>query len=97
MPKGLSVWYIEEWYFFVQVFLPFRVQQMGPYSVPLQYQHLRFGHFAAAGRGFPGPPDPVDILFDALFGKIILFGIKFKIFKPLLNKILSLVEKSIVL
>jgi hypothetical protein len=70
---------------------------MGPYSVPLQYQHLRFGHSSVTGRGFPGLPDPVDILFDALFGKIILFGIKFKIFNSLLNKILSIVEKSIVM
>jgi len=70
---------------------------MGPYSVPLQYQHLRFGHFPATGRGFPGLPGRVEILFDALFGKIILFGIKFKIFKSLLNKVLSIVKKSIVL
>ena len=68
---------------------------MGPCSVPLQYQHLRFGHSPATAQGFPGLPDPVDILFDALFGKIILFGIKFKIFIYLLNKILSIVEKSV--
>ena len=45
-------------------------------------------------REFPGQPDPADILFDSLFGKIILFGIKFKIFNYLLNKVLSNVRIS---